>query len=227
MITPSHLEDARKIRLVMELRQKGIHDTDVLSAIERVPREEFVMPAMHDQAYEDIALPIERGQTISQPFVVAKMTEALELNDRCKVLEIGTGSGYQTCVLSKLCRRVYSIERHKPLLVSAQTMFDHLGVRNVTAICADGMKGWPKINGIDQAPFDRIIITAAARDKPPSALMDQLAVGGIMVAPVGEQGEQMLKRYKRESDDTWSVSDIFPVRFVPLLPDIAANGEAA
>lgn len=231
MNTPDHLQEARKIRLVMDLRQKGIHDIHVLSAIERVPREEFVMPAMHDQAYEDIALPIERGQTISQPFVVAKMTEALELTDRSKVLEIGTGSGYQTCVLSKLSRRVYSIERHRPLLESAQGMFERLHIRNVTAICADGMRGWPKINGIEQAPFDRIIITAAAREKPPSDLMEQLAVGGIMVAPVGESGEQMLKKYKRESDDTWSISDIMPVRFVPLLPDIAsdarADGEAA
>lgn len=227
MITPVHIDQARKIRLVMELRQKGIHDTDVLGALERVPREEFVMPAMHDQAYEDIALPIERGQTISQPFVVAKMTEALELTDRCKVLEIGTGSGYQTCVLSKLSRRVYSIERHRPLLDSALAMFEHLGVRNVSAICADGMRGWPKINGIEQAPFDRIIITAAAREKPPSDLMEQLAVGGIMVSPVGGSGEQVLKKYKRESEDTWSISDIMPVRFVPLLPDIAPDGEAA
>lgn len=227
MITPVHIDQARKIRLVMELRQKGIRDTDVLGAIERVPREEFVMPAMHDQAYEDIALPIERGQTISQPFVVAKMTESLDLNDRCKVLEIGTGSGYQTCILSKLARRVYSIERHRPLIIEAQHMFERLQIRNVTAICADGMKGWPKINGVEQAPFDRIIVTAAAKDKPPSALMDQLTVGGIMVAPVGGPGEQVLRKYKRESDDTWSMSDIMPVRFVPLLPDIAPNGEAA
>ncbi|MEM6780915.1 MAG: protein-L-isoaspartate(D-aspartate) O-methyltransferase [Pseudomonadota bacterium] len=227
MITPTHITESRKIRLVMELRTKGIHDTNVLGAIERVPREEFVLPAMQDQAYDDIALPIERGQTISQPFIVAKMTEALELDDRCKVLEIGTGSGYQACVLAKLSRRVYSIERHRPLLEGAQAIFDKLHIRNLTAICADGMRGWPTMNGIDQAPFDRIIITAAARDKPPSALMDQLVVGGIMVAPVGGQGEQVLKKYKRESEDTWSVSDICDVRFVPLLPDVATNGEAA
>lgn len=227
MITPPHLEEARKVRLIMELRTKGIHDIDVLNALERVPREEFVLPEMQDQAYDDIALPIERGQTISQPFVVAKMTEALELNDRCKVLEIGTGSGYQTCILSKLARRVYSIERHKPLLDAAQAMFDKLALRNVVAICGDGMQGWPTMHGVDQAPFDRIIVTAAAREKPPSALMNQLAIGGIMIAPIGGPGEQSLKRYKRESEDTWSASDVMPVRFVPLLPDVATNGEAA
>ena len=112
-------------------------------------------------------------------------------------------------------------------------MFTHLGLRNITAICADGMKGWPTIHGIDQAPFDRIIVTAAAREKPPTALMEQLKVGGIMVAPVGASGEQVLRRYVRESEDTWSMSDIMPVRFVPLLPDIASDavsmsdGEAA
>src|SRR5690606_35774489 len=133
-----------------------------------------------------------RGQTISQPFVVAKMTEALELNDRHKVLEIGTGSGYQACVLSKICRRVYSIERHKPLLEGAEKIFHDLHIPNITAICADGMKGWPKIHGMDQAPFDRIIVTAAAREKPPIALIDQLIVGGIMIIPVGGPGEQVL-----------------------------------
>lgn len=208
-------------RLVMLLRAGGISDIDVLNAIERVPREKFVPDALKDQAWEDTALPIGLGQTISQPFVVAFMTQALELDDRCKVLEIGTGSGYQTCVLSKLCRRVYSIERHKPLLDAAEKMFRDLHIRNVTAICADGMKGWPKINGQDQAPFDRIIVTAAAREKPPQALLDQLKIGGIMIIPVGGPGEQVLRRYKKESDDTYSMKDLLPVRFVPLLPDIA------
>ena len=210
-----------KIRLVMTLRSAGIQDTTVLSAIERVPREHFIPEAMIDQAYEDIAVPIGLGQTISQPFVVAKMTEALELTDRHKVLEIGTGTGYQACVLSKICRRVYTIERHKPLHEIAEQNFKDLNIRNVTAICADGMKGWPTIHGIDQAPFDRIIVTAAAREKPPTALIEQLNVGGIMVAPVGEAGAQMLKKYKKEAEDTYSINDIMPVRFVPLLPDVA------
>jgi protein-L-isoaspartate(D-aspartate) O-methyltransferase len=215
-------QSAKKIRLIMKLREAGIMDTAVLSAIERIPREKFVMPAMIDQAWEDIALPIGRGQTISQPFVVAKMTEGLELTDRHKVLEIGTGSGYQACVLSKLCRRVYTIERHKPLLDGAEAIFKSLHLRNITALCADGMKGWPKIHGMDQAPFDRIIVTAAARDLPPPSLIDQLIVGGIMIIPVGPPGEQVLRRYVKESDEAYSYRDIMPVRFVPLLPDIAS-----
>lgn len=214
-----------KIRLVMSLRTAGIQDTAVLSAIERVPREHFIPEAMMDQAYEDIAVPIGLGQTISQPFVVAKMTEALELTDRHKVLEIGTGTGYQACVLSKICRRVYTIERHRPLHDMAEQNFKELNVRNVTALCGDGMKGWPTIHGIDQAPFDRIIVTAAAREKPPAELIEQLNVGGIMVVPVGEAGSQMLKRYKKEAHDTYSIVDIMPVRFVPLLPDIARMDE--
>ena len=131
----------------MHLRSAGISDTNVLSAIERVPRNIFVPEQMQDQAYDDIALPIGRGQTISQPFVVATMTQALDLNDRDKVLEIGTGSGYQACVLSHLCRRVYTIERHKPLLDQAEKMFEKLGLTNITSIAGDGMKGWPEING--------------------------------------------------------------------------------
>lgn len=218
-------ENTRKIRLIMNLRNKGITDTAVLSAIEKVPREEFVPKAMLDQAYEDIALPIGRGQTISQPVVVATMTQALELDDRCKVLEIGTGTGYQACVLAHLCRRVYTIERHKPLLARAEEMFARLRLHNITAIAADGMKGWPRK---EQAPFDRIIVTAAARGEPPPALLEQLKPGGIMVIPVGvNASSQMLRRYKKESDDTYAVKDIFPVRFVPLLPDIASREENA
>lgn len=219
--------EAKKIRLVMSLRTAGIHDTDVLSAIERVPREHFIPDAMMDKAYEDIAVPIGRGQTISQPIVVAKMTEALEVNDRHKVLEIGTGTGYQACVLSKICRRVYTIERHRPLHEIAEDNFKELNIRNVTTLYGDGMKGWPTIHGIDQAPFDRIIMTAAARGKPPPELIEQLNVGGIMVAPVsneaGDADSQMLKRYKKEAEDMYSIQDIMPVRFVPLLPDVARD----
>lgn len=214
---------ARKIRLVMHLRSKGIADTAVLAAMERVPREIFVPDAMADQAYEDIALPIGRGQTISQPYVVAAMTQALELSGkRDKVLEIGTGSGYQTCILSHLCRRVYSIERHKPLLQKAEQVFEHLKLRNITAIAGDGMKGWP-----EQAPFDRIIVTAAAQGKPPQALFDQLRPGGLMVIPVAAGDGQVLRLYKKESDDTFAVKDLMPVRFVPLLPNLAPASENA
>lgn len=216
----------RRIRLIMDLRTKGITDTTVLSAMERVPRDEFVPDAVKDQAWEDMALPIGRGQTISQPYVVASMTAALQVSDMDKILEIGTGCGYQTAILARLCRRVYSIERHKPLLVRAEQMFEKLRIRNVTAIAADGMKGWPKINGIDQAPFDKIIVTAAAKDKPPQALLDQLKPGGSMIIPIGPSGDQILKLYKKESDEAHSVRDLLPVRFVPLLPDVASEDEA-
>ena len=216
------------IRLIMNLRNKGISDTDVLSAMERTPRDIFIPERMRDQAYEDMAIPIGRGQTISQPYVVAMMTQALDVNDRHKVLEIGTGSGYQAAILARLCRRLYTIERHKPLLDRAQHMFDELHLRNITSICADGMNGWPIINGMSQAPFQRIIVTAAARGKPPQALLDQLDIGGIMVCPVGQStDDQVLKRYEKLSEDTYSISDICPVRFVPLLPDIARQSENA
>ena len=216
------LQNANKrIRLIMTLRNKGITDTRVLAAIEKTPREEFVPPEGRDQAWEDMALPIGQGQTISQPLIVATMTAALELNDREKVLEIGTGCGYQTAILAKLCRRVYTIERHKPLLVEAEKRFEALKVRNVTALAADGMKGWPKIGPTEQEPFDKIIVTAAALNKPPQALFDQLKVGGLMVIPVGGSGNQVLRRYKKESDDTYAMKDLMDVRFVPLLPDVA------
>lgn len=214
----------KKILLNLLREQAGIQDERVLGAIESIPRERFVFGAMVHDAWEDIAIPIGEGQTISQPTVVATMTQALELTDRHKVLEIGTGSGYQACILSKLCRRVYTIERHKPLLDGAEKMFRDLKLENITTICADGMRGWPKIHGMEQHPFDRIIVTCAARTNPPPALIDQLAVGGIMVIPVGPPGEQMLRRYKKESDETYSYSNIMPVRFVPLLPDLPTSG---
>lgn len=215
----------RRIRLIMELRSKGMNDTKVLGAMERVPRDAFVPAAVKDQAWEDMALPIGRGQTISQPYVVAVMTAALDLNERDKVLEIGTGCGYQAAVLAKLCRRVYSIERHRILLERAEAMFESLKIRNVTAIAGDGMKGWPTIHGIDQAPFDKIICTAAARDRPPQALLDQLKEGGVLVIPCGPSGDQTLKKFTKEPDGSFTVKDLMPVRFVPLLPDIAVDAE--
>jgi protein-L-isoaspartate(D-aspartate) O-methyltransferase len=195
----------------MELRRSGIGDTRVLSAIERVPREAFVPPTFLDQAYENTALPIGQGQTVSQPLVVALMTQALEVGERMKVLEIGTGSGYQAAVLAKLCRRVYTIERHKGLLAEAEQRFRALGIHNITAKAGDGTKGWP-----EQAPFDRILVTAAARDMP-VALLDQLAEGGAMVLPVGQQGgdQEVLRVRKRDGKPT--VDRLFPVRFVPLV----------
>lgn len=208
---------ANKIRLIMHLRRHGITDTNVLAAIERVPREEFVPPLFFDQAYEDRALPIGLGQTISQPLVVATMSQTLELNDRLKVLEIGTGSGYQAAILSRLCRRVYTMERHRPLLDIAQERFARMNLRNITTLMGDGMKGWPV-----QAPFDRIIVTAAAHGEVPRDLLNQLALGGIMIVPVGPDGlGQTLVRYVRVTEDEFAAQEILPVRFVPLLPDVA------
>jgi len=203
--------EARKIRLVMELRQQGVTDQTVLSAIERIPRDVFIPKAFHDQAYENTALPIGQGQTISQPAVVGYMTQVLELGPRMKVLEIGTGCGYQAAVLSKLCRRVYSIERYRELLREAETRFSALRIGNVTTRWSDGMKGWP-----EQAPFDRIILTAAAKEVP-AELFSQLADDGILIAPIGRNThDQILVRYQRRGEELVA-EDLWPVRFVPLL----------
>lgn len=213
-------DNTRKIRLVMQLRNMGITDTGVQAAMERVPRELFVPSYLADQAYEDTALPIGLGQTISQPLVVASMTQALNISDRDKILEIGTGCGYQAAILARLCRRVYTIERHRPLHDLAMQHFEELRLNNITAICGDGMKGWPQ-----QAPFDKIIVTAAAFREPPAALQDQLKIGGIMTIPVGDNISQVLCRYVKESEDTFSRKDLLPVRFVPLLPNVASYNE--
>lgn len=210
-------EDIKKIRLIMKLRSSGITDTSVLSAMERVPRDVFVTEALRDKAYEDLALPIARGQTISQPSVVAAMTEALALNDRHKVLEIGTGSGYQTAILARICRRVYSIERHDILYQAANQLMCDLMIHNVTLKCGDGMKGWP-----EQAPFDRIIVTAAAFASPPEALVEQLSVGGVLIIPIGlKTNDQYLVSYTKQEDGTLDTHHLFPVRFVPLLPNVS------
>lgn len=199
----------------MALRRQGISDNDVLAAIERVPRDMFVAESFASHAYDDKALPIECGQTISQPYVVAYMTQALQTNDRCKVLEIGTGSGYQAAVLSHLSRRVYSIERYRSLLTQAQARFDRLGITNITAVTGDGSKGWP-----EQAPFDRIIVTAATAEVPEN-LVEQLKIDGIMIIPVTISGNvQTLVRIIRHEDRVVR-EDLLPVRFVPLVEGVA------
>jgi protein-L-isoaspartate(D-aspartate) O-methyltransferase len=199
-------------RLILGLRSQGIRDPRVLKAIETVPRELFVEEAYADIAYADRSLPIDCGQTISQPFIVAYMTEKLSVGDRDKVLEVGTGSGYQAAVLARLCRRVYTIERYSTLLRQAEERFKALGIANITAMLGDGMKGWPQ-----QAPFDRIIVTAAA-ERVPEALVDQLKVGGIMVLPVGPVGgAQHLHRLVR-TEDGYEDEELLAVRFVPLVP---------
>jgi protein-L-isoaspartate(D-aspartate) O-methyltransferase len=209
----------RVLRLLMELRGAGVGDARVLGAIERVPRELFVPPAFRDRAYENVALPIGHAQTISQPLVVAKMSEALEVGERHKVLEIGTGSGYQTAVLARLCRRVFTMERHRPLLKEAEKRFAELKLHNVTTRFGDGTKGWP-----EQAPFDRIMVTAAATTLPPT-LIDSLAEGGVLVAPIGrERREQRLMRVRR-IDGQFVAEDLGAVLFVPLVAGLPRGVE--
>ncbi len=205
--------EARVIRLLMELRRAGVTDPRVLGAIERVPREMFVSSAFSDQAWENSALPIGCGQTISQPLVVGLMTQELRVGDRMKVLEIGTGSGYQSAILAQLCRRLYTVERHRPLLKEAEQRFKALRIHNITFKHGDGSRGWP-----EQAPFDRIMVTAAAHDVPP-ALVEQLKPGGIMVLPVGDESFQDLLRVTR-TEDGMDIHPILDVRFVPLVEGI-------
>jgi protein-L-isoaspartate(D-aspartate) O-methyltransferase len=196
----------------MSLRRSGVTDAAVLGAIERIPRELFVPDTFQDRAWEDTALPIGHGQTISQPLVVAMMTAALELHNRPTVLEIGTGSGYQTAVLALLCRRVYSIETIKPLQDHAAKLLESMRIHNVTLHHGDGSLGWPKV-----APFDRIIVTAASDGDAPKRLVDQLGEGGIMICPVRRAtDDQMMIRIRREKDQITS-EDLWPVRFVPLV----------
>lgn len=203
--------DAGKMRLLLALRQQGITDVAVLSALESIPRESFLPTHMASKAYDDVVLPIAQSQTISQPSVVAWMTWALSVQKQHKVLEIGTGSGYQAAVLSKLCRRVYTIERHRELYQTAEARFRELGLRNITAQMGDGTKGWKQA-----APFDRIMVTAAAGTVP-SELLEQLAVGGVMVVPVGSQAaDQILLRITR-TEEGFKTDHLMNVRFVPLV----------
>ena len=205
----------QKANLIMTLRSMGISSDKVLSAIEHIPREIFLPSNFHSYAYQNNPLPIGFDQTISQPFIVAKMTEALSLQGNEIVLEIGTGSGYQTSVLSLLSRRVYSIERLKPLLVNALACFKKLKLTNIVAEEGDGFLGWPKL-----APFDHIIITCAIK-KLDGRLLDQIRFDGICVAPVGDSNsEQRLKKIivkKNRADDIWE--DLGKVSFVPLISD--------
>ena len=204
------LPDPRMIQLVMSLRGGGVTDAKVMGALERTPRHLFVPQRFGDQAYDDRALPIDCGQTISQPLIVALMTQALKLDARCKVLEIGTGSGYQAAVLARQARRVYSVERYRTLAREAEARFHDLRLTNIVTRIGDGTLGWP-----EQAPFDRIILTASAPSRP-DAILDQLKDGGIAVAPVDRDTRQVLVRYVREGD-TITESDIMDVRFVPLV----------
>jgi protein-L-isoaspartate(D-aspartate) O-methyltransferase len=217
---PDENPEERRIEianLLLRLRRNGITDQKVLAAIEAVPRDVFVPADSQDNAYSERALPIDCGQTISAPVIVGLMTAALDVGDRDRILEIGTGSGYQTSVLARLARRVYTIDRFRTLVQAAESRFRTLRISNVTTLVGDGMKGWP-----EQAPFDKVIITAAG-DRVPDALLRQVRLGGIIVAPVGPpDGIQKLVKMTRtpEGFDETTLAD---VRFVPLIPGKAAH----
>lgn len=207
----------RKMQFLFTLRSRGITDMRTLGAMEKVDRGDYVRGHFAGRAYEDTPLPIAEGQTISQPSIVALMTQALDVHPRDKVLEIGTGSGYQAAILSHLARRVYTIDRHRPLVRAARTVFEANDLSNITAITGDGSRGLP-----EQAPFDRIILTAAAED-PPSPLLAQLRIGGIMVLPVGQSDAvQTLVKVTR-LDLGFDYQELREVRFVPLIEGLGTE----
>lgn len=195
--------------LLNQLRSQGIADERVLESISQVPREKFVDEAFEHKAWENVALPIGQGQTISQPYMVARMTELLELTPESRVLEIGTGSGYQTAILAHLVHHVCSVERIKSLQWHARRRLKQLDLHNVSTRHGDGWQGWQA-----RAPFDAIIVTAAPLEIP-AALLSQLANGGILVLPVGDE-HQLLKRVRRR-DDEYIIDTVEAVRFVPLV----------
>ena len=207
--------DETRMQFLFSLRSHGVTDKKVLAAMEKVDRGKFVQGLFASRAYEDHPLPIPCGQTISQPSVVGLMTQALEVNPRSKVLEVGTGSGYQAAILSLLARRVYSVERHRELAQSARRVLDDLGMVNVTVMTADGSLGLP-----DQAPFDRILLTAAPED-PPANLLAQLSPGGIMVLPVGQSGSVQSLIKAQKTADGVTYTELCEVRFVPLVEGLA------
>lgn len=206
------------IRLIMDLRRQGVTDARVLDAMEKTPRAAFVDETQRHEAYENRPLPIGWGQTISQPFIVGLMTHALKLGERMKVLEIGTGSGYQTAILSKLALRVYTVERLRPLMKIAEQRFKDQRLSNIVTRHGDGYDGWP-----EQAPFDRILVAAAAPELP-QKLIDQLKPGGIMVCPVGppDAGQVLLRLTKHDTGK--EVDSLGFVAFVPMMQGVARDG---
>ncbi|MCG8584682.1 MAG: protein-L-isoaspartate(D-aspartate) O-methyltransferase [Pirellulales bacterium] len=202
--------DDRERMVAEQLAARGINNAAVLSAMRRVPRERFMSKDQQPLAYQDNAAPIACGQTISQPYIVGLMTQALELTGNERVLEIGTGSGYQAAVVAELARDVVSVERHAELAEDAAATLTELGYENVDVVCADGTLGWPA-----RAPYDRIIVTAASPTCP-DALLDQLVDGGVTVIPIGEYDSQTLQRITKRGDRTQRVH-LCPCRFVPLL----------
>ena len=202
------------MRLLVALRSKGVTDVRVLTAMERVDRSLFVSPTFAARAFEDVPLPIASGQTISQPSVVGQMTQALDVQPRDKVLEVGTGTGYQAAILSQLARRVYTVERHRALTRIARENHAALGLSNIMQITGDGSFGLA-----EQAPFDRILVTAAAED-PPGPLLAQLRVGGSMVVPVGVSDHVQTLIKVTRTEDGYDYDELSPVRFVPLVEGV-------
>ena len=211
-------EESRLQRLLRGLKEQGIEDKKLLHALEYTPRDLFVPELFLDRSWEDSAIPINCGQTISQPYIVGLMTQALEVQPRHRVLEIGTGSGYQAAVLSRLARYVYSVERYRSLLTEAEARLKRLQIDNVITRHGDGGLGWP-----EQAPFDRIMVTAAAPGEP-TELLKQLKPGGMLVAPVGRSSVQMLHRYVGQPDGSFRRESLTEVRFVPLVEGTAKEG---
>jgi protein-L-isoaspartate(D-aspartate) O-methyltransferase len=207
--------ETRRARLILNLRSQGVSDPAVLNALEQTPRELFTPELFMERAWEDSALPIACGQTISQPFIVGLMTQALTIGPRARVLEIGTGSGYQTAVLSRLARLVYTIERYRTLMGEAEARFKQLQLGNIITRFGDGAEGWAK-----QAPFDRILVTAAAPGEP-RALLAQLKPSGVLVAPIGRGPVQTLIRYAGDGKGGFKEEVLCDVRFVPLLEGVA------
>ena len=207
--------ETKKARLILSLRSQGVSEAKVLDALERTPRDLFTPELFKERAWEDSALPIACGQTISQPYIVGLMTQALGIEPRSRVLEIGTGSGYQTAVLARLARLVYTVERYRTLLKDAEERFKALGLLNVITRFGDGGEGWR-----EQAPFDRILVTAAAPDEP-KTLLAQLKPSGVLVAPVGKGPVQSLRRYTGDGKGGFKTETLCDVRFVPLLDGTA------
>ena len=207
----------QKMQFLFHLRQKGVTNPRTLGAMEKVDRGLFVKGHFEDRAYDDMPLPIASGQTNSQPSVVGLMTQALNVQPRDKVLEVGTGSGYQAAILSHLARRVYTVDRHRRLTRESEKLFESLGLHNITVITGDGSFGLP-----EQAPFDRIIVTAAAED-PPGPLLAQLKDGGIMVLPVGQSDAVQSLIKVTKTPDGLDYEELCPVRFVPLIEGLGSE----
>ena len=213
--------DYRVIQLLMELRRGGIRNIDVLSAIETTSREVFVPAAFAERAYENAALPQEGGGAVGQPFLIARMIEAMELKPGLRILEVGTGSGYQTAILSKLSKRVYTIERTEALARQAQERLRKLLLFNVDFRIGDGTRGWP-----GQAPFDRIIVWGTVNEPLPRDLLDQLHLKGQMVIPVERNGQGQVLVRARRSAQGFQCTDLLPVKSVPMLEGEDKRGGA-